>query len=97
MTKPYPRTGIIDIGSNSVRLVVYQGHPRIPATLFNEKVMAGLGRSLAATGAIDPDSMALAIGALRRFAAIAREMVGFIWAIAKAVTAAPVVNARTES
>ena len=74
MTKPYPRTGIIDIGSNSVRLVVYQGHPRIPATLFNEKVMAGLGRSLAATGAIDPDSMALAIGALRRFAAIAREM-----------------------
>ncbi|MCP3733670.1 Ppx/GppA family phosphatase [Sphingomonas sp. RP10(2022)] len=70
----YPRTGIIDIGSNSVRLVVYQGHPRIPATLFNEKVMAGLGRSLAATGAIDADSMTLAIGALRRFAAVAREM-----------------------
>ncbi len=74
MTKAYPRTGIVDIGSNSVRLVVYQGHPRVPATLFNEKVMAGLGRSLAATGAIDGDSMALAIGALRRFAAVAREM-----------------------
>jgi exopolyphosphatase/guanosine-5'-triphosphate,3'-diphosphate pyrophosphatase len=74
MTDTYPRTGIIDIGSNSVRLVVYQGHPRIPTTLFNEKVMAGLGRSLAATGAIDADSMALAIGALRRFAMVAREM-----------------------
>ena len=74
MTDAYPRTGIIDIGSNSVRLVVYQGHPRIPATLFNEKVMAGLGRSLAATGTIDAESMALAMGALRRFAMVAREM-----------------------
>ena len=53
MSRAFPRTGIIDIGSNSVRLVVYQGHPRVPATLFNEKVMAGLGRSLAATGAIE--------------------------------------------
>ncbi|HWU94930.1 MAG TPA: Ppx/GppA family phosphatase, partial [Sphingomonas sp.] len=41
------RTAIIDIGSNSVRLVVYQGSARLPATLFNEKVMAGLGRGLA--------------------------------------------------
>lgn len=74
MAETFPRTGIIDIGSNSVRLVVYQGHPRIPATLFNEKVMAGLGRSLAATGTIDADSMALAMGALGRFAMVAREM-----------------------
>ena len=80
----YPRTGIIDIGSNSVRLVVYQGHPRIPATLFNEKVMAGLGRSLAATGAIDADSMALAVGALRRFAAVAREMEATVRTVATA-------------
>jgi exopolyphosphatase/guanosine-5'-triphosphate,3'-diphosphate pyrophosphatase len=48
----HPRTAIIDIGSNSVRLVVYQGPARLPATLFNEKVMAGLGRGLAATGSI---------------------------------------------
>ena len=84
MTRAYPRTGIIDIGSNSVRLVVYQGHPRIPATLFNEKVMAGLGRSLAATGAIDADSMALAIGGLRRFAAVAREMEASVRTVATA-------------
>lgn len=69
-----PRTAIIDIGSNSVRLVVYQGPARIPAVLFNEKVMAGLGRGLAATGRMDADAMALARTALARFAAVAREM-----------------------
>ncbi|WP_230480657.1 Ppx/GppA family phosphatase [Sphingomonas sp. Leaf21] len=69
-----PRTAIIDIGSNSVRLVVYQGHARLPAILFNEKVMAGLGRGLAATGAIDPGALAKAQTALFRFASLAREM-----------------------
>ena len=69
-----PRTGIIDIGSNSIRLVVYQGPARLPAILFNEKVMAGLGRGFAETGAIDPDAMKTARVALARFAAVAREM-----------------------
>ncbi len=73
-TAIHPRTAIIDIGSNSIRLVVYQGPPRLPATLFNEKVMAGLGRSLASTGSIDPAALATARGALARFAAVAREM-----------------------
>ncbi len=84
MAGSYPRTAIIDIGSNSVRLVVYQGHPRVPAALFNEKVMAGLGRSLSATGAIDAESMALAIGALARFAAVAREMKAQVRTVATA-------------
>jgi exopolyphosphatase / guanosine-5'-triphosphate,3'-diphosphate pyrophosphatase len=70
----YPRTGIIDIGSNSIRLVVYQGPPRLPAVLFNEKVLAGLGRGLATTGAIDADGLAAARVALARFAAVGREM-----------------------
>ncbi len=69
-----PRTGIIDIGSNSIRLVVYQGPARVPATLFNEKVMAGLGKGLAQNGKLAPESIALAIEALERFAAVAREM-----------------------
>ena len=69
-----PRTAIIDIGSNSIRLVVYQGPARLPSTLFNEKVLAGLGRSLAATGKIEPDAFAMAMTALGRFAALAREM-----------------------
>lgn len=69
-----PRTAIVDIGSNSIRLVVYQGPPRLPAILFNEKVLAGLGRSLAASGMIDAQSMALGRAALTRFAALTREM-----------------------
>ncbi len=68
------RVAIIDIGSNSIRLVVYQGPARLPAILFNEKVMAGLGRSLNATGAIDADALAAAEVALARFAWVAREM-----------------------
>jgi exopolyphosphatase / guanosine-5'-triphosphate,3'-diphosphate pyrophosphatase len=69
-----PRVAIIDIGSNSVRLVVYEGPARLPATLFNEKVMAGLGRSLGATGAIDAAALATARAALARFALLTREM-----------------------
>ncbi|WP_310496685.1 Ppx/GppA family phosphatase [Sandarakinorhabdus sp.] len=65
---------IIDIGSNSVRLVVYQGLTRIPATVFNEKVMAGLGRGLAANGKLSKGAMDVAVAALRRFAALARAM-----------------------
>ncbi|MBO9711878.1 Ppx/GppA family phosphatase [Sphingomonas sp.] len=68
------RVAIIDIGSNSVRLVVYQGAARLPAILLNEKVMAGLGRSLGETGAIDAASMKAAVLALARFAGLAREL-----------------------
>lgn len=69
-----PRTAIIDIGSNSIRLVVYQGPARVPATLFNEKVMAGLGKGLAQNGKLAPDAIALTVETLERFAALAREM-----------------------
>lgn len=79
-----PRTAIIDIGSNSVRLVVYQGPERLPAILFNEKVMAGLGRGLAATGAIDDRSLTEARSALARFAAVAREMEADVRTVATA-------------
>lgn len=68
------RTAIVDIGSNSIRLVVYQGPPRLPAILFNEKVLAGLGRSLARAGTIDREAMEMASAALRRFGALIREM-----------------------
>ncbi|GAA0730543.1 Ppx/GppA family phosphatase [Sphingomonas japonica] len=69
-----PRTAIVDIGSNSIRLVVYQGPARMPAVLFNEKVMAGLGRGLADDGAIAEEGMVAARKALARFAAVVREM-----------------------
>jgi exopolyphosphatase/guanosine-5'-triphosphate,3'-diphosphate pyrophosphatase len=68
------RTAIIDIGSNSIRLVVYDGAVRMPSVLLNEKVMAGLGRSLAATGTIDAAALKIATTALARFASLAREL-----------------------
>ena len=46
------RSAVIDIGSNSVRIVVYEGPPRAPAVIFNEKVAAGLGRGLSIDGRI---------------------------------------------
>lgn len=68
------RTAIIDIGSNSIRLVVYEGPARVPAILFNEKVMAGLGKELATTGAIADNSLQIAKGALQRFYRLCQEM-----------------------
>ena len=66
--------GIIDIGSNSVRFVVYGGSRRVPSLLFNEKVMAALGRGVAKDGRLDEPSMALTIEGLARFRILAREM-----------------------
>ncbi len=68
------RVGIIDIGSNSIRLVVYDGPRRIPAILFNEKVMAGLGKGLGTTGALDPASIERAFVALARFRFVAAQI-----------------------
>lgn len=63
---------VVDIGSNSVRLVVYEGAVRSPTPLFNEKVLCGLGRTVASTGRLDADAVERAIEALRRFHAINR-------------------------
>jgi exopolyphosphatase/guanosine-5'-triphosphate,3'-diphosphate pyrophosphatase len=71
---PTGRTGIIDIGSNSIRLVVFDGPARFPATLFNEKVMAGLGRGLGDGGKLDPQAIERALAALRRFRLLVDEM-----------------------
>ena len=63
--------GVIDIGSNSVRFVVYEGAVRAPTPIFNEKVLAGLGRNVASTGRLNDDAVERALHALRRFRAIA--------------------------
>ncbi len=68
------RVGIIDIGSNSIRLVVYDGPIRIPSILFNEKVMAGLGKGMAATKMLDPAAMDRALVALERFRLVAEKI-----------------------
>ena len=58
---------VIDVGSNSVRLVLYRLEGRAIWTVYNEKVLAGLGRDLAVTGRLSPDGAASAIDALVRF------------------------------
>jgi len=64
--------GVIDIGSNSVRLVVYEGAVRAALPIFNEKVLCGLGKSIASTGNLGDESIDKALEALRRFRAIVR-------------------------
>jgi len=64
--------GVIDIGSNSVRLVVYEGAVRAPTPLFNEKVLCGLGRAIASTGKLGGDAVDRALAALVRFRSITR-------------------------
>ncbi|MBS0475186.1 MAG: Ppx/GppA family phosphatase [Proteobacteria bacterium] len=68
------RHAIVDIGSNSIRLVVYGGAPRAPATLFNEKIMAGLGRGVAPGKSLDAQARAMALRGLARFGALVRLM-----------------------
>ncbi len=68
------RVGVVDVGSNSVRMVVFDGAARSPAYFYNEKIMCGLGKGLAETGHLNPEGRRRAIVALRRFALLARGM-----------------------
>jgi len=63
--------GVVDIGSNSVRLVVYEGAVRAATPIFNEKVLCGLGKSIASTGHLGEEGITKALSALRRFRAVA--------------------------
>jgi exopolyphosphatase / guanosine-5'-triphosphate,3'-diphosphate pyrophosphatase len=62
-----PPVGVVDIGSNSVRLVVYEGLTRSPVPIFNEKALCGLGREVQSTGLLADDAVEAALEALRRF------------------------------
>ena len=61
---------VLDVGSNSVRLVIYRVEGRAIWSLFNEKVQAGLGRGAQQTGLLDPDGVDAALTTLRRFRAV---------------------------
>ncbi|HYE00260.1 MAG TPA: Ppx/GppA family phosphatase [Alphaproteobacteria bacterium] len=71
---PSGRLAVIDIGSNSIRLVVYERLTRSPVALFNEKVLCGLGRTLEKTGQLDPEGVGLALQNLARFQRLAEGM-----------------------
>jgi len=68
------RVGVVDVGSNSIRMVVFDGAARSPAYFYNEKVMAGLGQGLATTGRLNPEGVRRGMAALRRFAVLADSM-----------------------
>ena len=73
--RPAGRVAVIDLGSNSVRMVVFDGLSRTPVTVFNERVVCGLGRGLQTSGRLNPDGMVLALRSLGRFVGLARAMV----------------------
>ncbi len=69
-----PPRAVIDIGSNTVRLVIYEGSKRAPETVWNEKVAARLGRDLSETGRIPQEAEDEALAALARYALIIRDL-----------------------
>ncbi len=76
--RPNPAIGffkraVVDIGSNSVRLVIYEGPRRAPAPICNEKALCGLGRAMAADGALNPEAVTDALLTLQRFRQILTE------------------------
>jgi exopolyphosphatase/guanosine-5'-triphosphate,3'-diphosphate pyrophosphatase len=76
---------IIDIGSNSIRLVVYEGIARSPTVLFNEKMLAGLGKGIVSTGKLDPEGVTRAVEEFRRFRALSEQAgAGELYVIATA-------------
>ncbi|HYI05051.1 MAG TPA: Ppx/GppA phosphatase family protein, partial [Reyranella sp.] len=65
---------MLDIGSNSVRLVVYERHARALTALYNEKSSCALGRGVAATGRLADENVERALTAIKRFALVTKLM-----------------------
>ncbi|MBV8924170.1 MAG: exopolyphosphatase [Bradyrhizobium sp.] len=88
MKRPRKRAAsvaVIDIGSNSVRLVVYEQMARSLVSVFNEKTLCGLGREVQSTGLLAPDAVDRALTSLKRFHALCKiQRVGRVYAIATA-------------
>ncbi len=81
----YRPVAVVDIGSNSVRLVVYDGLRRSPSPVFNEKILCGLGKGVAITGRLGDGAVARALAALRRFRTLAKQIgVKQVFAVATA-------------
>ncbi len=62
---------IVDIGSNSVRLVIYEALALSPAVVHNEKAICSIGRDMVSTGQLHRDGMKAALDALARFRMLA--------------------------
>lgn len=69
-----PDRAVVDIGSNTVRMVVYAGPRRAPIVWLNDKVTARLGRDLEASGKMPEEATSLALRGLARFASILKDL-----------------------
>src|SRR3954465_7487663 len=90
-----PRCGVVDLGSNSVRLVVYEGHSRNPLPIFNEKAVLRLGRGLDATGRLNDDSIEQTLTVMHRYYAVARAMGAEPFEVLATAAVRDAVNGRT--
>jgi exopolyphosphatase/guanosine-5'-triphosphate,3'-diphosphate pyrophosphatase len=68
------RVGVVDVGSNSVRMVVFDGAARSPAYFYNEKILCALGAGLIETGRLNPEGRRRAVAAIKRFQLLAQGM-----------------------
>ena len=71
------RVGVVDVGSNSVRLVVFDGAARSPAYFYNEKIMCALGQGLSETGKLNPQGRARALSAVSAALAMSSALTSF--------------------
>ncbi len=71
---PARPVAIIDIGSNSVRLVTYDNLDRAPIPAFNEKSLCALGHGVVTTGKLPKVGVEKALVALRRYRALTEVM-----------------------
>ncbi len=74
MPQAEPRSAVVDLGSNSVRLVVFEGISRNPVAIFNERAVLRLGRGLETTGKLNEEGVTAALTVMHRYGAIARAM-----------------------
>ncbi|MEO1139335.1 MAG: Ppx/GppA family phosphatase [Pseudomonadota bacterium] len=72
--KALSRVGVVDVGSNSVRMVVFDGAARSPAYFYNEKIMCGLGAGMSETGRLNPQGRDRALAAMKRFQKLGESM-----------------------
>ncbi len=68
------RLGVVDIGSNTVRLVVYDVPDRLPVPMFNEKSECRLVEGLSGSGHLSRQGVQRAIRAIGRFVRLAHSM-----------------------
>ncbi len=69
-----PRSAVVDLGSNSIRLVVFEGVGRAPVAIFNEKAVVRLGRGLQTSGKLNEEGVEQAVTVMTRYHAVARAM-----------------------